>query len=299
MIILLLRAPASRADAKFDFLSRYEPAVKTLEEFYRHIRIVGQSTKTNFPALNGTQIEKLVFEANGPRLRMESTVIESHQESLPAGLIRVVVANPGSSFYAKKAPQASAFVLKNLTPNSAESDRRIRWVNSLAAAPYQYRDQTILEFFRMPDVGVASLEETETDGERATTVSYELPGTAPGSFVFLPDKAWALREYTIGTGSVRDRKVIEYAGAIDGIPLLKRIKAWRDEPDGKWLQEIIEIEEIEPGDVPEDEFALASVGIADVGPEVSRGYGLLLLILGGVTLAGATLLLALLRRARR
>lgn len=299
MLVSLVRAPdAVGAPSKEAFLARYEPSARKLEEFYRHIRIVATSSKTGWPALKGPQLMKLIFEANGPLLRLELEVLESHKPSVPAGLRQVAVANPQGSFIVNKRSDESEFALRRFgRANNAKFDQRIRWGAAIAAAPYQYRDVTILEFFRMPEVQVASVEEGTRGGENVVTVGYELPGTAPGWFSFLPDKSWALSEYTIGPGTESPvHLVVEYGDVADGVPLLKRIRSWR-EKDGnkKILEETVDIEEIEPGGVPESEFTLASVGIHDVGPEVSRNYGLILLVVGAVIVAGTALLLRVVR----
>jgi hypothetical protein len=284
VLALITRLGMSETISKGEMLAEYEPEAKKLEDFYRRAQITGISTKSDWGGLGGTEVTKHVFKGNGKSLRVDEILIETPRYPPPPWVQWITVASPSGSFQASRASGQPTFVLRDHGGDSARMDTVIRWKYKISSAPYQFRDYTILEFLKLPELNINNCERLVRNGESLVKVSYQYPGTVPGSFLFSVDKHWALIENTNGTDFQKDRLVVEYE-LENGMPVMRRIESWREVKDGrKSMHEVIDITEFLSRAASEKEFTVASVGLPDPGPRRGRRWMLLLTIVGIICL---------------
>lgn len=129
------------------------------------------------------------------------------------------------------------------------------------------------------DDGVFSKTKRVTDvrcynesGERLVEMSVEgvtsYDREWSGRFVFHRDASWALKECIFGHSDGGEAEAtlhcqLEYNGAEDGIPLLKRATHWQEEGSERRAvaMEVCNIEKIVPGPIDEAEFTAEAIGL--------------------------------------
>jgi len=309
-------AVAQNRVSKDEFLARYEPAAKRLEEFYSNVEMRAVSTSAEWPAYNdtgGRRSTRVVFRANGDLMRVDATIV-SEDDSLAKGRTSVRVANPKGSFLAGRGAGKADFVLLGMDPDYGASVQTIRATHLAVAAPFAWLGAPIADTIRSDAaITLTRIEETSQDGEPVVKVFWE-DQRAVGWFLFLKDRSWALREYSFWAKDLTPEKLrtqpdryfvsraaIEYGDTHDGIPLLKTAKYWRETGPARQprLVETIVVEELVAGPVPEREFTLAALGIPSAEQTSNTVRPALLFVLGTTALILAYLVLRRSLRLRR
>jgi len=292
---------------KRDFLAKYEPAARRLEEFYRNIRIVAAvEIQPPLSAKEAVVAKKLDFRANGQLLRLDSFPVSGGNN-----YVEVIVANPARCFRASRPSDKPLFSLNSLDKRYEDRSQLIRFAHRFSTAPYGWSFCSLSDFLRRPKVEITRVEERTQDGEtltRVTFVNHEIIAGAKGTgWVDLSSKyAWAIRGYSSGAedpnlpNREEARARIEYSGERDGIPLLARAEYWNElgpthEMGHKWTYTV---DEITVGPIPEREFTPAAIGI-DI-PEIGARPGFhRFLLLGIVGLLLVLIAVFIVRRRTR
>jgi hypothetical protein len=180
-------------------------------------------------------------------------------------------------------------------------------------APFTAQGVYVRDFVNEPNFRITSARWEERPEGRVLRVDWsnrvkEAP-TRVGTFGFLPDSSWALKdfEFRFPDQKTPDGQIYEglwasemlYEGERDGFPLLREIKHWSKGASEKHLRWTDTVEVIEPGPVPAADFTLEAFGVrtAPVAPPPSVvPY---LLGLAGLATAFGILVSYLARRARR
>lgn len=275
-------------------LEEYKANYERLKETYTtNIRIEAIERRFGFPAEvsaenpAGRKAYHLIYYAGsaGNVFRMDVAPLFAGTDARK-GITNVHLATPEGYVMARRKSPGEAFVIVswNDDPDSGLanlSSYKFQW------SPYSCYVLPLEWFiFQQPGfAGTRNIDEVnvhEVDGERLVTLVLsgmtKRPNTGwRSSFVFHRDRAWALKEYTWGDAEPDApsaevfRARYEYAGDYQGVPLLKRVEYWRElGPDRKRLaNEVFEVQRIQVGPVPDEEFTLESIGLS-LGKQRSR-----------------------------
>jgi len=294
---LLQQAPILADVSKSQFLEKYEPVAKKLQAFYRSVTIRATSTKTNWPAYEdtgGKRIEKLIFRGNGDLMRVDATVLSDDGRSAPSDTT-IRVATPERCFLASRKAGQKPFVLRNVDTDYRRRAEAMCARYLLPSATYGYCELTIADFIRSHDITLTAVEELTREDEPMARVSFELNSKGIGWFLFSTERSWALREYLL---EIKDkaspdyyavRAVIEYDDGRDGMPRMKEARYWREKgrEGERILNHTIVVDEFIVGPVPEEEFTLTALGIADIREQSRLTRALVFSFLGIVILIAA------------
>lgn len=268
-------------------LEEYRNNYERLRQAYTsNIRIEVVRRRSDFlDNPEGSAASRLSYSAgDGKRFRMDAARLVPSAES-PVGATSVQLATPEGYVIAKRESPGEPFVILDWSDDPEEglallSSEKFQW------SPYSCYELP-LEWFIFHQPGfmstwsIGSITEHEEAGERLVSVS--VGGITKlraknwrGSFIFLRDRAWAIKEYSWGDADPMAPEVVrnaryDYEGDHEGVPLLKRVEYWEERgPDRKRLaNEVFEVQRIQVGPVPEEEFTLESIGLS-LGKQRSR-----------------------------
>ncbi len=252
------------------FLAEFPAANKRLEEYYRNLKIY--FVKTTHP--NG-QLCDYEFFRNGDSIRLAEIEGRIHEDSAPYNAYCV---RPDLVFKLEQATAISPYTVSVLgKPNPAH---RPSWASlvlsdaALAIAPYAaYLPGSIQSLMSEKALGIKSVEQL-ADG--AIKVDWESSGPVlqkcRGTFTFLPDQCWAVRDYTIRLDQ-KDKLTkkplpdfiqygeIQYAGSDNGVALVQKVQMWagHDETKNRWFT--FDVKDISHEIVPLDQFTVESFGV--------------------------------------
>ncbi len=298
-------------------LEEYRTNYRRLIECYNSIRIeaVGHLTPPEIPGQKPRPATKthFIYRSNaGQFFRMDAAKLGLDDE-LPTGTMGVTLVRPEGFLVAHRDRPDGPFVPRQWSNSPQEglghltSDRFHR-----AVYCYVVSDLEPYVLGRPYWAKIYTIEKVEShlsDGERLVTLtSRAVPEKGKeewlGRFVFLRDRAWALKEYECGiidrgkgARLSRLRKArCEYEGMYQGVPLLKRVEYSIEDADPRIVdREVYEVRSIVPGPVPEREFTLEALGIK-MGRQHSNWITCAVLGLSGVFLVA---LFFILRRRKR
>jgi len=288
LLLILTSAEARASDpgsAQERFLAEYPAASKKLEDYYEHVKMFF----VKFDKYRG-YIYDYELSRNGDSIR----------------LVELAGKKAGEPFYAYVVDPDLIFKLKQDTANSrysvtdlgkgSPSDYK-SWANvvlsdaSLALAPYgAYLPGSIRDLLAEKALKIKSVQESG-----GGTIKVDWEGVEPGlprsrgSFTFLPDACWALRDYSIRYVDRKDRRTkqampdlnqyghIEYQGSDHGVPIIHKLHTWVGFGDERIPEWSYQVQDISHELVPKDQFTLASFGIRTrpAPPQVPIMYYLL------------------------
>jgi hypothetical protein len=141
-------------------------------------------------------------------------------------------------------------------------------------APYCLRGAPIVELMAEPGFKVRRVARSEKDGKSLVTVYFAEAGFGhdgelfrrTGWFSVCPDDAWAVHEYESHTELADGRQVVwqgdvQYGPTREGIPTLQAVRTQLLRPDGREVEITTDVESLDFGPLPEEEFELASFGL--------------------------------------
>jgi hypothetical protein len=205
------------------------------------------------------------------------------------------VVDPGLIFKLKQDTTNGPYSVTDLGKGSPSDYKS--WANvvlsdaALALTPYgAYLPGSIRDLILENALKINSVQESE-DG----TIKVDWEGVEPGlpksrgSFSFLPDACWAVRDYSIRYLGRKDRLTkqampdlgeyghLDYKGSDHGIPIIHKLQMWMGQGDNKVPQFLYEVNDISHELVPKDQFTLESFAVQTrpAPPQVPIMYYLL------------------------
>ena len=260
---------ASRsASAQERFLTEYPEASKKLENYYNDVKLYFYKTTPR----NG-ETQEYEFFRNGRSIRLVQLTGKA-EESYYA-----YVVDPDLIFKLKQKSMNGPFVVTDLGKGSSSDYEE--WANlilskaAVARAPYAARlPGSIHDLFTAKALKLKSVQES-SDG----TIRVDWEGVGPrlprseGSFSFLPDACWAVRDYTIRYVGRMDNRTkqalpnlnldghIDYKGSDNGVPIVHALKTWMGQGEKKSPEFLFEVQDIVHEEIPKEEFTLESFGV--------------------------------------
>lgn len=242
-----------------EFIAQYQSHFERIERFYRRAYIAGISTKSHFSGFEGIEVMKHEYRSNGACLRVDSSFLDRKHARRWTSLVSV--ASPCLSFEAAMYIDEDTYTLTRFERDGTKADTSIRWNFPFASSAYQYRDLTMLEFLRQPNVEIVGVETLVRDGEKLCRLECQQPRIVPQSFVFSIDKGWPLVETSSGGEERVTRSRFDY-DYIRGLPIIRRCEESYEFADGRVsIQEVVEIADFVPSPAAEDEFEPSAIGI--------------------------------------
>ncbi len=265
-------------------LEEYRTNYRRLVDCYQNIQIevVHYFTPSQGPHGEHRPATKeyFIYRSNGGKFfRMDGSRLAPEEEK-PAGRALVTLVRPEGYLTARREDKDRTSVPEEWSSN------RLNGISSLSryrfhTAPFSFDVRPIEHFaFRLPSyLKSFTLEKAEVqqeDGEETVSLTWRAVGKdSPASFswrfVFYRNRAWALKEYSVGPADRQEssgratveRARFEYEGLHDGVPLLKRAEYWSEilSDSRRGDQRVYEVRSIVPGPVRESEFDLDALGI--------------------------------------
>jgi hypothetical protein len=262
--------PVSEQDFQ-ELLTQYEAGVDRLKQFYSRVEIQATMITQAREGEGKPAFHQILYRSNGSLKRVDVSDIIDGTRRTRSGVI-----GERLSFEVTRQEGGRPYV-SGMGSNKEQALEAMRRHCPVFSAPYGLFEGTILQFLREPDLVPTNIKTLNAGSEKVCSVSFERHIRAEGhkidtygSFTFLPTKAWALKDYTIGT---KIKCKIVYEGEVEGIPLLKRAEYWDDHGAGKPRTgiRIIDVQSIRPATAPAKEFTLASFGLPEVQPDQGGG----------------------------
>jgi len=272
-VLLLPPAALGSEELKKEFLAAYEPGVQPLLDFYENVRIRFRRTVTVFDKSGKSSISIMEnqYLARAPLFRLDTMEEDSSQRSITA-------APSGFCYSVYKPPGRNRFQLGWVM---TDYDYRMESIRQYSDIPFRLfstiYNWAISEAVRQPLYRVKAFRYEEAGGEKLARLEFEWLSDGSerslhGSLVFAPGDCWALREHRIEgntEGWVAVRR-IDYEGKHGRVPLVKRLTSWVEDRDGNQIwtdtsRVLVEVLEIVPGPIPEEEFTLRAFGLTDAG----------------------------------
>lgn len=247
------------------FLSEYRPAGRKLRDFYGKVSMRAKVFTLDENTGKELLDSELVFNANGPWLRLEGTRVRGSDRS-PKGRIRAMVVGPSYVFFLEKNPGQDQFAIRQL---SHDDDRIAEYIEANGRgffSPYSLGGREISDVFSKNELVVKEMVNETRAGKRLVKL-YWKGKKGGGWLLFSPDDSWALQEYAWGSAAKPTllHGVMQYSGKEGEIPLLKEAKYWVEGDSGKRLRfERHEITEVVPEEVPETRFRLPAFGLPEI-----------------------------------
>jgi hypothetical protein len=291
------------ADAKIteqEFRSQYPSASKQLEEFYAHLtmRMVTENISPQGSKLHST----VIYQSNGDSLRVTRT---NHEQ---ADRESVCVISTGLSFRLNKQADQTQYFLQDIRRSRPKEWEESFWLSApLALAPYGCLGYRVVDWMAEPGFSIQGISEEGDGQDRIVRVDwicvFKDPGETierAGSFLFLPEHKWVLRECLTGYASKTTRRhcTLEYESnsiSKGGFPIIRQSRSWSDTPERREFVEIVRAEEVLIQPAHPSQFQLSSFGIPDQVERKAFDRGWIWLLAGTAGLV----LAALLRRIAR
>jgi len=285
-----------------EVLPKYASALKRLEEFYSHVRIVGTGRYRAYPSSVDRQFS-VEFLAKGDARRLTRTrTVDGKGEGV--GTRYAWVTTPNLCFELFRAPDRSNYVVRSLAPGGCpQLSDQMRFNGQLCDAPFSLADIRVRELLESRNFRVSGVSWVDAGGTKLLRMQFQRSapaGFTSGWILVDPQQAWVLREYetTSASQSTGGHGVLEYRGSGDGIPLLRRATLdWTQKGKATESHEL-RVETIAWEEVPEEAFTLSAFGITapvqGQAPTARRMFSLIV-----VVALLALLFLVLYRRWRR
>jgi hypothetical protein len=268
---------------EMELLQEYRPYYERLKRFYNNMEMDVIHRESDSPAYQseenpeGKRATRLVYRANaGEFFRIDEAQLNIDDESPTGRLVIRLVRPEGFVVVRRNTPDAPLAV-------TGWSDNRDRGVALLSSYMFQWSPYSMyvmpMESFVFHQPAFAEtykIEEVtahEDGGERLVTLTVrsimKRSGNEwQGSFVFYRDRSWALKELSWGYANPTEPSDVvrntqyEYDGMNGQFPLLKRVEYWQEfGPDRRvGVKEVFEVQGIEPGPVPIEEFSGEALG---------------------------------------
>jgi hypothetical protein len=268
------------------FIAEYPEASKRLENYYKHVKIYFSKVTCR----NG-EAQDYEFFRSGGSIRLVQLAGKKDKPYY------AYVADPDLIFRLKQDTSNGPFHVLDLG-KGGPSDYK-SWANlifskaSLASAPYgAYLPGSVRDLLAEKTLRVKSVQEA-ADG----TIHIDWEGVEPGlprsrgTFSFLPDACWAIRDYSIRYLNRKDKLTkqalpdfnvdghIDYAGSDNGVPVVHKLQTWMGLGDNRPPEFLFEVQDMIHAMVPKEEFTLASFAVRTrpAPPQVPIVYYLLAL----------------------
>lgn len=259
-----LQASFRSQEPKEEFLAAYRRGVVPLVHFYENVRI--RYREVNKEPSQETRTYEKVYLANAPRFRLDTKGPEERNKGL-----RIQVVNPlRTSFSIFKGRERQSFELYHVTTDHDDKLEALRQFSPIPSYLYCMYYVPIVELCDHPSFRIVNVESVKQDDETLVKMyyvrTYEQAPALHGWVIFAPNDCWAVRERKGGTGSSL-RYRISYQGREGAIPLVKGLVLWSEDEMGNKIgtETDVEVLELTPGPVPEEEFTLAAFGLSDAG----------------------------------
>jgi|GEM_PF-5746379 len=274
------------APTRKEFLAKYSPALRKLEEFYKHVH--GKGTYTYKSLAQGyEEVLDSEFAVAGDRWRLVQTIRkETAKKDKTKGQLKAFVCTPSLAFRLRRDPQ--------------RKDCVVQWIGNDASADYFKATKTLMRHKLQPFAAPCSLEtfaistllshsaftiddvSAVKQNSPGLRVSFQVDphdpadrlignGSLSGWFVVLPEMAWSVDRYEISYHARPDKKtseytttdsgVLHYEGSSSSFPLLKRLEShssFNGKPSD--MTDIL-ITELIPGDAPDEDFTAGAFGV--------------------------------------
>jgi hypothetical protein len=298
--------PTDPEELKSKFLKQYEPGVQPLIEFYENIRIRCRYVSRSYRDPADRWEQEKIYYAKAPYFRVDEVRLT---EGPTKGLFTALVARPlGVSFSVGLSPGQKRYELLHATTDYAFKLEAIRQSALAPSWLYCKGNVPLTEVVKEPGFTVTSFGSVDRPGEFLARIEYEhrleepSPGvTYSGWIIFAPQQCWAIRESCEGIKGTERKGVrqITYEGSVQGVPLLKHILlTTQGPPDASGGETSIEVLELIPGPVPEEEFTLAAFGLSDAGLQATVPPWFYYQLIALLAAAAALLFWRLARRRR-
>jgi hypothetical protein len=266
----LVGSPSVRSEDKLDkqtFLKLQKAGEAASREFYSQVKITAvKITRMNLGDANAVTRHHEFYRA-GDLLRLDGRVQITKAEATVEQTTASVANEATGSFRVRREFAGEPFKLIEAAANYAQLRDDLFLSAPYAIAPFGFMEVEVKDLFATPGLELGEIEEVRDEGRRAVIVHFRRtllegkPASIPGWIKFLPDRNWAVLEWSTGTNRPFRGK-IEYTGDA-GPPLVKAYHVWiEDKPTGRiYGLEDYEITSIERTKVDGEMFKLASFGI--------------------------------------
>lgn len=286
--ILIIFASSTHGDELLSrrFKKEYPTASQKLQELYSHLRMSGTEKRED-------DVKNWAFRGN------ENSLCSIMK--MKDGRSSVIVANAKQSFTLEKSSESRNYTVTSLGTASEQDLKELSQTILKRAFPvavsYTIMTEPIVEFISDKSFKLINSSENERPDGKSIKIEWEnSPPNGPkrrGSFEF-SDVSWALLSYDLYFLDVKapdsNQKwiigrhgVIEYDGLKNGIPLVRRVRTWNSGPGGKSPETIMEVLEIVPGQVSQEEFELGAFGISSAPIAESSPIAYYLFAMSGAT----------------
>ncbi|MGO8750278.1 MAG: hypothetical protein ACLQNE_30405 [Thermoguttaceae bacterium] len=243
-------------------------------------------------------VSRLAYRAReGAFFRTDLTMFPSGLASPPARTSVALVTPEGFLLASRESPEAKFVVAK--WGENREYGLSMIGNSILAWAPFSVWIVPLDEYFLTEGSSrfqVAEVTQEKEGRDRIVAMTIQR-GEAKGSLmvrvVFFRDRSWAVKEYAWGQlhadrpEALVRRARYDYEGSSEGIPRLKRLEFWEEATlkGPAYTHKVFDVEKIEFGPVPENEFAGEVVGVRIPSHRSSWTKPLVAIVVGVILMA--------------